>query len=224
MRRAHLSPPSPAMVVALIALSVALGGASYAAITLPKNSVGAKQIKANAVNSAKVKNGSLLARDFKASERAGLVGPRGPAGAAGATGAAGAQGAAGAAGAQGPKGTVDIGAWHVVGAAGEVGFGATFANEVGAEGLRFRLEGDVVRMQGEVRSSQVAGTFNLLSPNVVFTLPVGFRPVATMYMPVVGQQTTGTALIQVSTSGDVRLLGSSNGFADFAGVTFAVTA
>jgi hypothetical protein len=47
--------PSPAMVVASIALAVALGGTSYAAITLPKNSVGTKQLKKNAVTSAKVK-------------------------------------------------------------------------------------------------------------------------------------------------------------------------
>jgi hypothetical protein len=41
--------PSPAMVVASIALTVALGGTSYAAIRLPKNSVGTKQLRKNAV-------------------------------------------------------------------------------------------------------------------------------------------------------------------------------
>jgi hypothetical protein len=40
------------MVVACIALSVALGGTSVAAIqALPKNSVGTKQLKRNAVTS-----------------------------------------------------------------------------------------------------------------------------------------------------------------------------
>ena len=39
--RSHLSF---ANVISVIALFVALGGASYAAVTLPKNSVGAKQI------------------------------------------------------------------------------------------------------------------------------------------------------------------------------------
>jgi hypothetical protein len=51
--------PSPAMVVACIALAVALGGTSYAAITLPKNSVGTKQLKKNAVTSVKVKANAI---------------------------------------------------------------------------------------------------------------------------------------------------------------------
>ncbi len=54
--------PSPAMAVSLIALFVALGGTSYAAITsLPKNSVGAPQLKNNAVTGPKIKNGAITA-------------------------------------------------------------------------------------------------------------------------------------------------------------------
>jgi hypothetical protein len=49
-----LRTPSPAMVVACIALAVALSGASYAAIVLPKNSVGTKQLRNNAVKSPKI--------------------------------------------------------------------------------------------------------------------------------------------------------------------------
>jgi hypothetical protein len=76
-----------ANVVACIALFVALGGAGYAAVKLPKNSVGAKQLKKNAVTSAKVRNGSLLAQDFKAGQLpAGKTGPQGVPGAAGAPG------------------------------------------------------------------------------------------------------------------------------------------
>ena len=78
----------------MIALFVALGGASYAAIKIPKNSVGAAQIKKNAVTSAKVKDRSLLAKDFKAGQI--------PAGAKGDTGATGAPGAPGATGPAGP--------------------------------------------------------------------------------------------------------------------------
>lgn len=55
--------PSPAMVVACIALTVALGGTSYAAIKLPKNSVGTKQLKTNAVTSPKVKNDAITGAD-----------------------------------------------------------------------------------------------------------------------------------------------------------------
>ena len=73
-----------------MALFVALGGASYAAIKLPANSVGSAQIKKNAVTSAKVKDRSLLATDFRTGQL-----PRGATGATGATGTAGATGPAG---------------------------------------------------------------------------------------------------------------------------------
>jgi hypothetical protein len=83
-----------ANVVAFLALAVALGGTSYAAITLPRNSVGPKQLKANAVMSAKVKNGSLLKKDFKAGQLP--AGAQGPAGAPGAKGDKGETGASAA--------------------------------------------------------------------------------------------------------------------------------
>ena len=52
--------PTPAMVVACIALTVALGGTSVAAIqALPRNSVGAKQLKRNAVTGVKVKANAI---------------------------------------------------------------------------------------------------------------------------------------------------------------------
>ena len=79
-----------ANVMSSIAVFVVMGGGAYAATTVAKNSVGANQIKSNAVNSAKVKDGSLLATDFKAGQLP--AGPQGAAGAAGATGATGATG------------------------------------------------------------------------------------------------------------------------------------
>jgi hypothetical protein len=48
-----------ANVIATIALFIALGGVSYAAFKLPKNSVGTRQLKKEAVTAAKVKAGSL---------------------------------------------------------------------------------------------------------------------------------------------------------------------
>lgn len=52
---------SYANVMATIAVFLALGGVSYAAFQLPKNSVGPKQIKREAVNGAKVKIGTIPA-------------------------------------------------------------------------------------------------------------------------------------------------------------------
>ena len=63
MIRRHLNP---SMVVALIALFVALGGVSYAAISIPRNSVGTAQIKRAAVDSIRIKDRSIRAGDIKA--------------------------------------------------------------------------------------------------------------------------------------------------------------
>jgi hypothetical protein len=45
MKRFRRLTPSPALVVASIALAVALGGTGYAAVKLPKNSVTTVQVK-----------------------------------------------------------------------------------------------------------------------------------------------------------------------------------
>ena len=99
--------PSPAMVVACLALLVALGGTGMAAATqLARNSVGTLQlkdgavsnpkIKNNAINSAKVASRSLLRSDFAPGQLpAGPTGPQGPAGPQGAAGAAGPAGVVG---------------------------------------------------------------------------------------------------------------------------------
>jgi hypothetical protein len=65
-------------VVAYLALFVAIGGTSYAAVQLPKDSVTAKQIKAGAVRTDEVKNGSLRAADFASGTL--LTGARGATG------------------------------------------------------------------------------------------------------------------------------------------------
>ena len=64
MRRFRFGRPTPAMVVAAIALFVALGGTGYAALKLPPQSVGKKELKRNAVTTAKVDNNTLRLKDF----------------------------------------------------------------------------------------------------------------------------------------------------------------
>lgn len=71
-----------ANVVACLALFVALGGVSYAALQLPKNSVGSKQLKKKAVTPAKL---SPAAKQT-------LIGSTGPAGPQGKEGPPGPQG------------------------------------------------------------------------------------------------------------------------------------
>ena len=76
-----------ANVASMLALVVALSGSAYA-VGLAEDSVGARQIKKNAVRSAEVKNHSLKKKDFKAGQLP--AGPRGPAGPQGPQGPAGA--------------------------------------------------------------------------------------------------------------------------------------
>src|SRR4051812_46742023 len=96
MRPLRSCRPSPAMVVALLALFVAMGGVGYAALKLPRNSVGGKQLKSNAVTSAKVKNASLRKGDVAAGQlRHGPVGKQGERGLRGDKGLHGKTGAPG---------------------------------------------------------------------------------------------------------------------------------
>jgi hypothetical protein len=89
--------PTPALVVACIALFVALGGTSIAAadLVIPRNSVGTRQLKKSAVTSIKVKDGALVLTDFAAAERTKLVGPKGDKGDKGDAGPQGGPGLSG---------------------------------------------------------------------------------------------------------------------------------
>ena len=76
MRTLLAHRPSPAMIVACVALLVALGGTSVAAVTaLAPNSVGTVQLKTNAVIAAKIRNANVTGAKV-ANERD--HGPEGP--------------------------------------------------------------------------------------------------------------------------------------------------
>jgi hypothetical protein len=93
--RAHLTY---ANVMATVAVFIALGGSTYAAITVTgKNvkdsSLTGKDIKNSSLTTSDIKNRSLLARDFKAGQLpAGPTGPKGPTGPPGQPGASGLSG------------------------------------------------------------------------------------------------------------------------------------
>jgi hypothetical protein len=87
-----LRAPSPALVISVIALFVALGGgAAYASGLIP---------------GSKIENHSIPAKKLTKAAVKSLHGMRGPAGPTGLTGASGAQGTTGATGPQGPGGTI----------------------------------------------------------------------------------------------------------------------
>jgi hypothetical protein len=159
MNRFARRRPSPATVISLVALFVALGGTSLAAVNMlvPKNSV----------NSASVIDGSLQKVDLSgkavvalkgnrgapgaqgAAGPAGAVGPAGQPGVAGAAGTPGAQGATGPAGANGTDGANGTnGAPGATGASGPQGAtGQTGPTDLSKFGRVFLGQGGDVNVQ-----------------------------------------------------------------------------
>src|SRR5581483_6137183 len=90
---------SYANMTASLSLFIAPGGTSWAVATLPRDSVGPRQLRANAVSSEKVRDGSLTASDLApgiiSTGSRGPRGPEGPSGPQGLPGPAGAQGTPG---------------------------------------------------------------------------------------------------------------------------------
>src|SRR4051812_33440467 len=91
---------SYANITATIALFVALGGTSYAVSSLPRNSVGARQLRSGAVGSSEVRKGAVRSkqihdrsvgvRDLSKNVLTTLRGPQGPIGPQGPVGPSGA--------------------------------------------------------------------------------------------------------------------------------------
>lgn len=161
---------SPALIVAIVALVVAMGGTSYAAVTLAKNSVLSKHIKngqvktadlrASAVTGGKVKDGSLGAVDFAAGQL-----PAGPQVATGPAGPAGPQGV------PGPVNTVTVVASSTV-AAGTFG-SATATCPAGKE-----VVGGGPSL-GNVLTMVVTSSFPLVNGADPLTIANGEYPAAT---------------------------------------------
>lgn len=115
-------------VMSTIAAFIALGGVGYAAIKLPANSVGSKQIKKGAIRSSDVKNRSLRRVDLKRGVLPAPGDTRSDDGSDGADGTDGQSGATGPAGPQGPQGIQGIqGIQGPTGPAGPAGTARAYA-------------------------------------------------------------------------------------------------
>ncbi len=206
-------------VVATLALFIALGGVSYAAVTLPAHSVGTKQLKSDAITSAKVRNGTLRKRDFKdgllpRGKRgdpgqdgqpgdAGPSGQRGRDGTLGDKGDSGAPGAAGPSGPGGPAGAAggdgSIGPAGPAGSAGEAGLRG-FTGQTGPSGPQG--PGGPPGLQGPsgvVTTHRITG---LITPVAAAENVWQFLgPQASPVVTTATQRLTASAMVPIATTG-----------------------
>jgi hypothetical protein len=153
---------SYANVVATLALVLALGGVSWAATKLPKNSVGTKQIKNNAVTGAKVKKHTLTGKDINLN-KLGTV-----------PSAKNATSATTASSLTPPE------AVRLVGAAGQPQFLDGTVNFPPEQGVSFHPVGFYKDHEGIVHLEgiAIAGKSGGSGITPIFNLPAGFRPQA----------------------------------------------
>jgi hypothetical protein len=185
--------PSFPTVISLIALSVALGGTSYAVIKLPARSVGTRELKSNAVTSGKLRPRSVERSDLAVSARTGSRGPRGPAGPAGAPGDAVTP--------EAWKALAFVGSWK--------DYSPAWASGAYRKDQRGR-----VYLRGLVAKSVGAPA----GDDPITTLPAGYRPSVRLVFPV----STGAApapdtygRVDVLASGEVRWIAGASGDGDF---------
>jgi hypothetical protein len=218
MRSVRFRLPSPSMAVALLALFVALGGSSYAALKVNSrqivdNSVRSKDLRNNDVRSTDVRNNSLAGADINEA----LLGTVPSASTAGSAATAGDSGTLGGIG---PNGFVrtPTEAVRLVGTSGNPDFQPGWANKgQGASTGFFKDQFGVVHIQGEVDPPGSAGT--------VFVLPAGYRPdingATGPQFPVVADG--GLDAVQIKFDGDVVVQRSFNDLVSLNGITFVAT-
>jgi hypothetical protein len=176
--------PGAGLVISIIALIVALSGTSYAAFSLPKNSVATNQLRNGAVTTQKLKNGAVTARKINFhgfpvpnanhantaafADKAGSADTAGLASTAAtattAQSADSAHSADVAASLQAPE------AVHIIGAPGEPAFQNSWTNGggFGESAGFFRDHEGIVHLQGNVHGGTTG--------SVIFQLPAGYRP------------------------------------------------
>ncbi|MGD9694721.1 MAG: hypothetical protein AB7V42_03555 [Thermoleophilia bacterium] len=171
--RLPIGRPSPATIIATIALVAATTGVGYAAGT-----IGSAQIADNSIRSKDIRDGTIRRVDLSNATVRSLRGAQGPAGPAGARGPQGAPGAPGQTGAQGPQGAPGISGYRRVEVFKTIPAGATsiVVSASCPEGTR------IVGGGGLVQDSKFAITYNFPQSNDIWQMTAVLLP---------GQTTTG---------------------------------
>jgi hypothetical protein len=190
--------PSPALVISVLALFVALGGTGYAASqingkTLKNNSVTGKKLKNKTVTGAKVKPNTLTGAQINESSLGTVPSATSATSAANAATLDGRGAASFAAAKAEPV--------HIVGAPGQPLFSAGWG--IGGDE---QVPGFWKDPFGTVYLQGQAGRTSGTNP-VIFTLPPGFRPTANSYFSTYPSGGTGTVSIAVLANGEVELFG-----------------
>jgi hypothetical protein len=163
MKRLVSRRPSPALVVAIVALVVAMAGTGYAASQLPGGSVGSKQLKANAVTTAKIKKNAVTGAKIKKKTITGSDINLNKLGTVPSANVA--------------NGLAPMEATHLVGAPGEPPFLSGSFNIPPQPGFHFEPVGFYKDHDGIVHLQGVAVAGSSGGPFVpIFTLPPGYRP------------------------------------------------
>jgi len=207
MKRFRLRPTYSNVVSTLCLFLLLGGGVAYAATQLPRNSVGTRQIKAQAVTPAKL----------SAAAKSALTGPRGAQGEPGPRGATGDEGARGSRGLQGEPGIQgEPGSKGEPGPPGETGepgpadavtrYGPLLEPPSGSNGLSYApcavdevavggglaLAGGAPPANSEYRLEADRPSLRVeTNGKVVFPAPAEGEP-ATGWLAIIGNQTGGT--------------------------------
>lgn len=210
--------PSPALVIAMIALFVALGGTGYAASqlngkSLKNNSVPGKKLKNKTITGAKVKPDALTGTEIKESTLGTVPS---------ATSAVNATNAGNATTLGGKPAsdfaTASAEPVRIVGAPGQPAFreGWGVGGDEQVPGF-WKDPFGTVYLQGQAGRSSG-------SEEVIFTLPPGYRPTNNSYFSTYPSGGTGTAAIAVLPNGDVELFNledpADDNFVGLGGVVF----
>jgi hypothetical protein len=195
-----------ANVMATLALFVALGGVGYAAVHLPKNSVGTKQLKKGAVSGAKVKKHTLTGRNINLAKLGTVPSART------------------ASELTAPE------ALHVVGSPGEPSFLDGTVTRPPEKGVSFHPVGFYKDHEGIVHLEGLANVGAGADPieGLLFSLPPGYRPgqgISLVFPNVEEEESisilgTGVSAGGKDLSGDVYATAGKGTIASLSGITF----